>query len=641
MKKIRVLGPFAAFSADGSTIDLTARKAQGVLAYLAVEGRAGRSRLAGIFWGGLSEERARHNVRQVLARIRADCGDIVETKGDLLVLDEASVSVDAAEYCRLSTETDQASMERCLALYTGDLLEGAAPKEPEFQEWLLTTRERLRNRACEVMDRYVAQLMANDEIERALEAVSRRLEMDPACEPAHRNKMALLTNAGRRSEAIRQYQVCADALQREIGVEPSAETRALLARIRDSGDDEGELQHPAPREGAAPISEKPRVAVLPLENLSPAADDYFVDGVTEDIITALSRFHELEVIARGSTFVYKGKAVPDQEIAQALAAPYLVRGSVRRSGNRLSLQVHLLDGPANLTLWSTRLDFKLDDVFLVEDEITATLASTLAGRVEASRLRWARRASPDRLQAYDYLLRGKDHHHRFTADDCATCIDMFNRAIEKDPDYAAAHAWLACGLGQAMVWGLDGQNDLVDRAQAEAERGLELDENEPECHRVLAQVNLTRGNIPRALSHQERALFLNPNDDRSVCSMGEILCFAGHHEDAEEWVRKSLRLNPYHPQRYWTHLARALIHQRRFDEALDVLEQIGRPRIDDLAYAIAASVEAGRKASAARSIDALRVASPEFDREAFVESLPYQRAADRELIRGALVAAGL
>jgi adenylate cyclase len=482
--------------------------------------------------------------------------------------------------------------------------------------------------------------MADDENERAMETVNRRLLMDPACEPAHRTMMKLLASAGRRSEAIRHYQVCADALQREIGVEPGAETKALLVRIRNSSADGGDLRQGSTADGAGAIVEKPRVAVLPLENLSLATDEYFVDGVTEDIITALSRFHELDVIARGSTFVYKGKAVPDGEIAQALAAPFLVRGSVRRSGNRLSLQVHLLDGPANLTLWSNRFDFELDDVFLVEDEITATLASTLAGRVEASRLRWARKASPDRLRAYDYLLRGKDHHHRFTADDCVACIDMFNRAIEKDPDYAVAHAWLACGLGQAMVWSLDEQKDLVDRSQAAAERGLELDENEPECHRILAQVNLTRGNVPRALSHQERALFLNPNDDRSVCSMGEILCFAGRHNEAEEWVRKSLRLNPYHPQRYWTHLARALIHQTRFDEALEVLAQIGRPRIDDLVYAITASVEAGQQAAAARNIDALRVASPDFDAGAFMESQPYLRTADREQIRGALSVAG-
>jgi adenylate cyclase len=190
-----------------------------------------------------------------------------------------------------------------------------------------------------------------------------------------------------------------------------------------------------------------------------------------------------------------------------------------------------------------------------------------------------------------------------------------------------------------MVFQLDEHAKLVDQAQAAAERGLELDENESECHRVLAQVFLTRGDLRRSLQHQERALFLNPNDDRSVCSMGEILTFAGRAEEGEEWVRKSIRLNPYHPQRYWTHLARALFHLHRFDEALCVLDQIGRPRIDDLAYSVAASAQIGEPASVERRIEALRIAFPDFEPKSFVEALPYERSEDRELVLGALIAA--
>jgi adenylate cyclase len=141
------------------------------------------------------------------------------------------------------------------------------------------------------------------------------------------------------------------------------------------------------------------------------------------------------------------------------------------------------------------------------------------------------------------------------------------------------------------------------------------------------------------LQHQERALFLNPNDDRSVCSMGEILTFAGRAKEGEEWVRKSIRLNPYHPQRHWTHLARALFHLHRFEEALCVLDQIGRPRIDDLAYSLAASVRIEDPARVKRSIEALRVAFPDFEPKSFVDSLSYENAQDRELVLGALVAA--
>ena len=453
--------------------------------------------------------------------------------------------------------------------------------------------------------------------------------------------MELFAGTGRRSDALRQYQACVDALERELGAEPSAETKAMyqaILTVEDRVDSPESREQPVkpPREGEAPV-----VAVLPFDNLSPEEDAYFADGITEDITTALSCFHSLQIIARGSAFVYRGKEVPDREIAAALGAQFLVRGSVQRAANRVRVNVQLLDGTSGLTLWGHRYDRELEDVFQVQDEITATIVSTLAGRVEATQLARTRSAPIERLEAYDFLLRGKDYHHRFTAEDCATCIDMFDRAIRKDPDYAVAHAWLACGLGQAMVWGLDEQAKLVDRAQAAAERGLELDQNESECHRILAQVFLTRGDLQRSLHHQERALFLNPNDDRSVCSMGEILTYAGRAEEAEEWVRQSLRLNPYHPQRYWTHLARALLHLERFNEALDVFDKIGRPRKDDLTYSVVASIHIGEPSNIERTTNALLIAFPDFDASSFVDGLPYERAQDSNLILSALEAANL
>jgi adenylate cyclase len=465
--------------------------------------------------------------------------------------------------------------------------------------------------------------------------------MDPACEPAPRHLMALFASAGQRSDALRQYHVCVDALARELGAEPSTETKSAYQIILnvDAKVDSTEARSvgvTALREGEAPM-----VAVLPFENLSAQEDAYFADGITEDITTALSCFHSLQVIARGSAFVYRGGDVPEREIAAALGAQFLVRGSVQRIAKRVRVNVQLLDGTRGLNLWGQRYDRELGDVFHVQDEITATVVSTLAGRVEATQLARARSTPTDRLEAYDFLLRGKDHHHRFTAEDCTTCIDMFGRAIEKDPTYAVAHAWLACGLGQAMVWGLDENAKLVDRAQAAAERGLDLDENEGECHRVLAQVFLMRGDLRRSLHHQKRALFLNPNDDRSVCSMGEILTFAGRPKEAEEWVLQSLRLNPYHPQRYWTHLARALLHLDRFDEALSVFDKVGRPRIDDLAYSVAASIGIGEPSNIKRTVNALSVAFPDFDAGSFVDGLPYERAQDRNLVLRALEAAKL
>ena len=350
---VKVLGPFGIRGADGEQISLTVRKAQGVLTFLAIERRATRDSLANLFWGDRGEERARHNVRQVLSTIRSICGPIIEESGDWLHINSECCSVDATEFLQLAEKDDEASLNRCIEFYTGDLLEGTLPKEPGFQDWLLSARRQLRQTACDAIDRFAQLLMAAGEHEQAIKALNRRLTMDPACEPAHQNLMKTLARSGRRSDALRQYGVCVDALQKELGVQPDAETKKLFDEIRDFTQKTGRREPMATTTISEGSSETPRIAVLPFESLSSETQEYFVDGITEDIITALSRFHSLHVIARSSTFVYKNSDTPDAEISEALGTRFLVRGSVQRLGSRVRLNVQLLDGPESRTIWST------------------------------------------------------------------------------------------------------------------------------------------------------------------------------------------------------------------------------------------------------------------------------------------------
>jgi TolB-like protein/predicted Zn-dependent protease len=609
------------------------RKGQALLAYLAVERRRAHSReaLASLLWARTGEERARHNLRQSLAKVRRALGDVVAADGERLRLDLAACDSDVRLFEEHAGGGDAACLQRALDQYRGELLEGFDLYEEAFSDWLSMARARFRQTACTVAGRLAAIYGAQGERDLAIAVLERLLGFEPADENAHRQLIRALAAQGRRSEALRQYQRCADALRRELGAGPDAETQALHRELR--APQGGEVADaPSLRESSSGGGRAPAVAVLPFDNLSGDGDRYFVDGIAEDLTTALSGFHSLVVIARGSSFTYRGTDVPEKRIAGELGAQYLVRGSVQRADKRVRINVQLMDADAGLQVWGHRYDREMEDVFVLQDEIISTLVCTLAGRVEAARLRYARRAAPERLDAYDLLLRGKDHHHRFTAEDCAICIDMFRRAIERDPDYAVAHAWLACAIGQAMVFGLDDVPRLVDQSQAAAERGLELDENESECHRILAQVQLTRRNLGRALWHQERALLLNPNDDRIVCAQGEMLAFAGRAEEAEHWVRKAMRLNPYHPQRYWTHLARALFHQARYDEALGALNNIGRPRMDDLCYRAAAAEMAGEEDLAADAARALLERHPEFDAETFTVSSAYSVDAFRDAL---------
>ena len=454
--------------------------------------------------------------------------------------------------------------------------------------------------------------------------------------------MELFERIGRRSDALRQYQFLSEALDRELSTEPSAETRDVYERIRTGSAAVTQTASvPSAVAAVSGVHELPTVAVLPFDNLSGPDDGYFVDGIVEDIITALSHFSTLMVISRGSSFAYRDREVSDHDAAAELGAQFLVRGSVRRAGNRVRISVQLLDPQAGSTLWAHRFDREIEDVFVVQDELSSTIVATLAGRVEAARLAKARRAPPERLDAYDFVLRGKEHHHRYTREDCRAAIEMFEQAVTRDPEYATAHAWLACGLGQAMGFRPREYDALLDAAQAAAERGLELDPSDSECLRILAQTSLMRRNLQRAIRYQEQGLFLNPNDDRSVCAMGELLSFAGRSEEAEGWVRKAMRLNPYHPPRYWSHLARTLFHQGRHREALDALQNIRAPRVRERGFQVAAASALGDAKEIAESVAALREVAPDFDPERFLQQLPYEDEHDRQTLLDALaVAAG-
>jgi TolB-like protein/tetratricopeptide (TPR) repeat protein len=641
--RLNVLGPFQGQWSDGAPLEVTGKKIQGLLGYLAVENARPhrREQVAALLWSETGDERARHNLRQALSKIRRVCGPVIASVGDSLEIDLDLCSVDVRDFTSLARSTDTEDLARCMALYRDDLLDGLVLREALYDEWLLGAQHQLRRTACEVIERLGARLADEDRADEAIDVLNRRIVMDPACESAHRHLMELYDRIGRRSDALRQYQYLTEALDQQLGATPDRETVSVFERIRGGGKPASTAStRPAPVERAIHVEhELPTVAVLPFDNLSKPDDDYFVDGMVEDIIMALSRFSSLMVISRGSTFAPRPRDLPDRDVANELGAQFLVRGSARRAGNQVRISVQLLDALAGSTLWAHRFDREIEDVFVVQDELSSTIVSTLAGRVEAARLAKARRAPPERLDSYDYILRGKEHHHRYTHQDCRLAIEMFERAVDRDPSYSQAHAWLACGLGQAMGFEPDEYDALLDRAELAAGRGLELDACDSECLRILAQIAMLRGNLESAIRHQERGLFLNPNDDRSVCAMGEFLSFSGRSEEAEAWIRKAIRLNPFHPPSYWSHLARALFHLGRFQESLDVLKNVQSPRVRERAFQVAASHRLGDASATERHLKGLLERKPDFDPARFVGALPYEDDDDRQSLLDALTAA--
>ncbi len=330
-----------------------------------------------------------------------------------------------------------------------------------------------------------------------------------------------------------------------------------------------------------PVSAKPSIVVLPFTNMSGAPEqEFFADGLTEDILTDLSRFRELFVISRNTSFKFKGQAVDVKKVARELGVQYVVEGSVRKAGKRVRVTVQLIDAESDHHVWAERYDRDLEDIFAVQDEVTSAIVATLPGRMEAATHSRTERKPPANMASYECVLEAKILHHRSNRDDNQRALGLIRRAIEQDPRYAHAHAWHACLLGQRWGYGWCTDTDR-EAVESEIERELQialgLDENDSDVHRVSASLAVIRNDFDKAVYHQQRALALNPNDDRIVVQQGELMTWLGQGEEGIEWILKAMRLNPYHPERFWFHLARAQFVAKRYADAIESLRHVTAP----------------------------------------------------------------
>jgi adenylate cyclase len=392
------------------------------------------------------------------------------------------------------------------------------------------------------------------------------------------------------------------------------------------------------------VGDKPTIAVLPFVNMSGEPEqEFFADGITEDILTELSRFRELFVISRNSAFVYKGKPINAQKVAKELGVQYVVEGSVRKAGSRVRITVQLIDAESDRHLWAERYDRELADIFAIQDELTSSIVSILPGRIAAAAQDRVQRKPPENLAAYECVLAGKLLHHRSARADNEEALRMLERAIAIDPGYAHAHAWKACVLGQSFVNGWCADVEATTRAViGELTLALSLDENDSDVHRVLAAVNLAvHRDHDKALYHQERALALNPNDDLIVVQQGEVLTWIGQAEQGIEWIQKAMRLNPYHPERFWSHLGRAYFVARRYGEAVKAFQRISRADQTHWASLAACHAQLGDAAAAKGATQELLQRAPDFSIERFLATQHYKHDSDREHHRAALIKAQL
>ena len=320
---------------------------------------------------------------------------------------------------------------------------------------------------------------------------------------------------------------------------------------------------------AAPTG--PAIAVLPFDNMSGDPEqEYFTDGITEDIIGALSRFRELFVIARNSTFVYKGQAVDVRQVGRDLGVHYVLEGSVRRSGERVKIAVQLIDAAKGSHLWSETYDRELSDIFAVQEEISARIAGALAARIDLDAYARARQIPTDDLTAYEQVLRARRYFLNKTEAAHTEARALLEDAVRRDPDYALAHAYLALIYGDEFNMGFNTQPDAIDRMERVAKRAVALDPMDAWAHSSLAEYYFHTHQRELFEVEAQRVLALNPNFAEGLVwlSFRRGQLFGRERMMATEVdIRRGMRLDPNHPSKFHRVLARVLFFAGRYEDA--------------------------------------------------------------------------
>jgi adenylate cyclase len=389
---------------------------------------------------------------------------------------------------------------------------------------------------------------------------------------------------------------------------------------------------------------KPSVAVLPFVNQSgDPANEYFSDGITEDIINALGHFSPLTVMAYNATLPYKGKATPPAQIGQALGVRYLVEGSVRRAADRVRVSIRLTDADRGVLLWSEKFDEHLKDVFAFQDAITRRIAETLASNVTRVEEQRALAKPPGNLDAYDLVLRGRAELRRTTRASNRDARQHFERALQLDPNYAAAYAGLGLGYYDMVVLGwTEFSDDMLARAEELAQKALLIDPESIDAHRLLSRVHNVLLQYDRALVEIDRALALNPSDAESHSQRGSILLWTGRLEEAIAAFETAFVLNPNLSASSVLDLGLAYYTARRHADAVRFLEReaLRHPDFVFIPVVLAAAYgQLGRTADTKRMAETVRRWLPVFDPQTFGSR--FQNRAHHDYLIEGLRKAGL
>ena len=399
------------------------------------------------------------------------------------------------------------------------------------------------------------------------------------------------------------------------------------------------------------LPDKPSIAVLPFDNMGGDREqEYFSDGMTDDLITDLSKVSGLFVIARNSVFTYKGKPVKIQQVAQELGVRYVLEGSVRRAGDQVRINAQLIDAVSGHHLWAERYDGYFGDVFALQDRITGEIVAALSVKLTSDEKEQVARKYTDNTSAYDEFLQGRAHYVRRTPGDYAEAVSCFEKAVELDPNYGEAYAALSLTYWESAhnLWTYNLGVSWVE-AGNRAEKYLEMAMHNPSplAYQAASRLLVDRQQHETAIAQAQRALALDPNDANCYLAIAYALIYASRSQEALSFMDKAMRLDPHYPAYYLFVFGLAHFHLEQYEEAVTLFEKalkLNPVNYIPLVPLSAAQAQLGREQEAAATLDKLQKSLPAIVTIALVRRgslCRYKNPTDRNRLLAGLRKAGL
>jgi TolB-like protein len=511
-------------------------------------------------------------LRQTVFRLRKLLGqDALLSTTELIGLAAEALSCDVIELQSQIKKGTRDALAAAADLYQDRFLADVAIPEEAWNDWLSSERERLEGLALGALVGLSELELAAGCAEDALKAAHRAIAVNSLREDAHRLVVRALAATGRKAEAIKHYEDFVVLLKRELDTEPDVATKALAVELRNAK----MVGSARPEAAGTPdlaLPDRPSIAVLPFDNMSNDREqDYFADGIVEDVLTALSREAWLFVIARNSSFAYRGRAADIKQIGRELGVRYVVEGSVRKAANRVRVAAQLIEAETGTHVWADRYERALDDIFALQDEITHKIVAAVAPSLQAREIRRAQAKPTGNLHAYDFFLRALPEIHAQTEASAERAEGLLRKAVALDPGYPEALGLLADTIATRTVNGwhenlFRGLEESIETAQ----RALAAGPQNSTCLACAASTYVLLGRrFEEGVELAERAITLHPNSVFVRIRAGIAYVNCGESEKAIENFDMAWRMNPQDPKALtFTGMCAAHFFARRFEDCI-------------------------------------------------------------------------